>query len=121
MQKAMKRMQLRGLPEAALTLFALCASLLLGSTHGAECEGVGSRSLPCTFGDCEFDMAAGDILYRKGSCPTKTGILFLDNRLAPELPMCPDTAARCSCSCGQMRLSTSLALSVWVRMSHSII
>jgi hypothetical protein len=59
MQKAVKRMQERGLPGAALTLFALCLSLLLSNARGADANGV---------------------LDRTGSCPTQTGWLYLDRR-----------------------------------------
>ena len=75
MQMAMKRMQLRGLPEAALTLFALCLSLLLSNAHGAECTQFGS--LPCSFGGCEFSKDVSCLLDRMGSCPSQGGILWL--------------------------------------------
>jgi hypothetical protein len=78
MQKAVKRMQERGLPGAALTLFALCLSLLLSNARGAECTSGGS--LPCSFGGCEFSKDANGVLDRTGSCPTQTGTLYLDNR-----------------------------------------
>jgi hypothetical protein len=78
MQKAVKRMQERGLPGAALTLFALCLSLLLSNARGAECTYGGS--LPCSFGGCEFSKDANGVLDRTGSCPTQTGWLYLDRR-----------------------------------------
>jgi hypothetical protein len=78
MQKAVKRMQERGLPGAALTLFALCLSLLLSNARGAECTSGGS--LPCSFGGCEFSKDANGVLDRTGSCPTQTGWLYLDRR-----------------------------------------
>ena len=78
MQKAVKRMQERGLPGAALTLFALCLSLLLSNARGAECTQYGS--LPCSFGGCEFSKDANGVLDRTGSCPTQTGWLYLDRR-----------------------------------------
>jgi hypothetical protein len=78
MQKAVKRMQERGLPGAALTLFALCLSLLLSNARGAECTYGGS--LPCSFGGCEFSKDANGVLDRTGSCPTQTGVLYLDRR-----------------------------------------
>jgi hypothetical protein len=83
MQKAaMKRMQHRGMAEAAhsrrgktaaLALSALCVSLLLSNTHGAEC----SHGLPCSFGGCEFSKDVSGYLDRTGSCPTKTGDLWI--------------------------------------------
>jgi hypothetical protein len=86
MQKAaMKRMKHRGLAEAAhtrrgqtaaLALSALCMSLLLSNAHGAECEDP-YGSLPCSFGGCEFSKDASGMLDRTGSCPTKTGKLYL--------------------------------------------
>ena len=78
MQKAVKRMQERGLPGAALTLFALCLSLLLSNARGAECTDGGS--LPCSFGGCEFSKDANGVLDRTGSCPTQTGRLWLNGR-----------------------------------------
>jgi hypothetical protein len=93
MQKAaMKRMQHRGLAEAAhsrrgqtaaLALSALCVSLLLSNAHGAECSQSGS--LPCSFGGCEFSKDASGMLGRTGSCPTKTGELWLNNKGIKEL------------------------------------
>jgi hypothetical protein len=87
MQKAaMKQMQHRGLAEAAhtrrgktaaLALSALCVSLLLSNAHGAECSQSGS--LPCSFGGCEFSKDASGMLDRTGSCPTKTGSLWLNS------------------------------------------
>ena len=83
----MKRMQLRGLSEAAhprrgqtaaLALSALCVSLLLSNAHGAECSQSGS--LPCSFGGCEFSKDASGMLGRTGSCPTKTGELWLGRK-----------------------------------------
>ena len=93
MQKAaMKRMQHRGLAEAAhtrrsqtaaLALSALCVSSLLSNAHGAECSESGS--LPCSFGGCEFSKDASGMLGRTGSCPTKTGYLWLNNKGIKEL------------------------------------
>ncbi len=77
MQKAVKRMQERGLPGAALKLFALCLSLLLSNARGAECSG---NILPCSFGGCEFSKDANGVLDRTGSCPTQTGSLYLPSR-----------------------------------------
>ena len=86
-QKAMKRMQHRGLAEAAYTrrsqtaalaLCALCVSLLLSNAHGAECTR--EESLPCSFGGCEFSQDASGVLDRTGSCPTKTGDLLLGSK-----------------------------------------
>jgi hypothetical protein len=71
-------MQERGLPGAALTLFALCLSLLLSNARGAQCTYGGS--LPCSFGGCEFSKDANGVLDRTGSCPTKTGNFWLDRR-----------------------------------------
>jgi hypothetical protein len=78
MQKAVKRMQERGLPGAAFTLFALCLSLLLSNARGAQCTQGGS--LPCSFGGCEFSKDANGVLDRTGSCPTQTGSLYLPSR-----------------------------------------
>ena len=93
MQKAaMKRMQHRGLAEAAhtrrsqtaaLALSALCVSSVLSNAHGAECSESGS--LPCSFGGCEFSKDASGMLGRTGSCPTKTGYLWLNNKGIKEL------------------------------------
>ena len=87
MQKAaMKRMQHRGLAEAAhtrksqtaaLALSALCVSSVLSNAHGAEC---GVYGLPCSFGGCEFSKDASGMLGRTGSCPTKTGELWLGRK-----------------------------------------
>ena len=82
MHKAMKQMQLRGLREAALPLFALCLNLLLSHAHGAECCWNGG-TLPCTFNGCEFSKDASGILDRTGSCPTQDGdggMLLLENK-----------------------------------------
>ena len=78
MQKVMKRLQHRG-----LALFALCVSSLLSDAHGAECHWDGS--LPCSFGGCEFSKDASGMLGRTGSCPTKTGYLWLTNKYIKEL------------------------------------
>ena len=78
----MKQMQQTGLPEAALTLFGLCLSLLLSNAHGAECTEHGI--LPCSFGGCEFFKDANGVLDRTGSCPglgaASQPVLWLDRR-----------------------------------------
>ena len=85
--KAVKRMQHRGLAQAAhtrrghtaaLAISALCVSALLSNAHGAECGEVGS--LPCSFGDCTFSKDASGYLDRTGSCPTKTGTLWISHK-----------------------------------------
>ena len=85
MQKAVKRMQERGLPGAALTLFALCLSLLLSNTRGAQCTRY-DGSLPCSFGGCEFSKDANGVLDRTGSCPAQTGWLWLEASSATWAP-----------------------------------
>jgi len=78
MQKAVKRMQTRRLPGVALTLFALCLSLLRRNAQSAECHRFGR--LPCEYGGCQFSKDASGVLDRTGSCPTQGGGLYLNNQ-----------------------------------------
>jgi hypothetical protein len=87
-QEKRQKRQLKGLPEAArrgqtapLALFALCVSFLPSNAQGVECAGSGSGSiLPCSFGDCVFSKDASGFLERTGSCPTKTGTLWISHK-----------------------------------------
>jgi hypothetical protein len=78
MQKAVKRMQTRRLPGVALTLFALCLSLLLRNAHGVSCDEYGV--IPCSFAGCEFSKDESGVLDRTGSCPSEAGRLNLASK-----------------------------------------